>query len=142
MSTIPNVVGAICLNQAGMDLTKSHQDVLVKLITSVASPSHGEALSERDNAQHLGAALDELVRHHPPLRSIVFDAVMGLLRQTVEQGAAFVPPPHEAHNYIVERMPLDTGSSSDATRTTSSLSNPPLSAFHKIFKVKHMLLCS
>lgn len=126
MSTVPNVVGAICLNQAGLDLTTSHPNVLTNLIATTVSPSHEEAMSERDNAQHLGSALDELVRHHPRLRPIVLDAVLTLLRKAVDDGAAFVPSPEKKHEYAVDAI----------SSSTDRSSNTHLVALAKVFKVR------
>ncbi|ORY33382.1 hypothetical protein BCR39DRAFT_491673 [Naematelia encephala] len=78
--SVPNAVGAICLNQAGLDYTIAHSRIITNLITTsvLVTP---EAGVDRDSAHHFGFALDELVRHHPSLRTFVLDAIMDLLRQ-------------------------------------------------------------
>jgi E3 ubiquitin-protein ligase HUWE1 len=138
ISTVPNVVGAICLNQAGMDLTASHSVVLSNLISTTVSPGHDEAMSERDNAQHFGASLDELVRHHPPLRPIILEALLAVFRKAVDDGSAFVPSPEKKHEYDVAEASSAPLMDTDAVRDGTLPSNPPLEAFAKIFKVNNV----
>lgn len=135
ISTIPNIIGAICLNQAGLELTTSHPDLLIRLVDITVSPLHEEAISERDNAQQLGASLDELVRHHPPLRPIVLGAIQELLRKTIDQGAAFEPPPDRSHGYVVDDISDNAASRPTEAGVTATITNPLITSFTKIFKV-------
>jgi hypothetical protein len=74
------------LNQAGIDLTLAHPTVIEKLLTLSAASDH---------AHHLGQSLDELVRHHPPLRSLVLAGLLRSLQAACDEGAAFAPTDEE-----------------------------------------------
>ncbi|KAJ9104930.1 hypothetical protein QFC19_003725 [Naganishia cerealis] len=86
LSALPNAIGAFCLNQTGMDLTVNRREVLGQLIHNCADPAYRDILRERDNASFLGTSLDELARHHPPLKPILLDALGTLLKDLVSQG--------------------------------------------------------
>lgn len=86
VGVVPNAIGAICLNQAGIDFTLAHPAVIEKLVNLSTSSDH---------AHHLGQSLDELVRHHPPLRSLVLAGLLGSLTAACQEGAAFVPKDEE-----------------------------------------------
>lgn len=86
LSAVPNAVGAFCLNATGMDLTVQRREVLGRLVNNCADPAYRDILRERDNASFLGTSLDELARHHPPLKPILLDALATLLKDLVTQG--------------------------------------------------------
>jgi hypothetical protein len=86
IGVIPNAIGAICLNQAGIDFTLAHPTVIEKLVALSSSSDH---------AHHLGQSLDELVRHHPPIRPLVLAGLLSSLTAACQEGAAFVPKDEE-----------------------------------------------
>lgn len=51
----------------------ANKAVIFNTVISMTTP--GIRMSDRDHLQNLGAAMDELVRHHPTLRPIVSEAV-------------------------------------------------------------------
>lgn len=57
---------------------------------------------DRDNGNMIGAAIDELIRHHPSLKDSVLQAVMESLKSIREMGKAFVPPTDEGYNLVKE----------------------------------------
>ena len=74
--TIPQAFGAICLNNAGMELFMN-SDALDKFFEIFESPDHVKSMSiEGDLARLLGSSFDELVRHHPRLKQPVMISVM------------------------------------------------------------------
>lgn len=86
LSAVPNAVGAFCLNAAGMDLVVQRREVLGRLVNNCADPAYRDILRERDNATFLGTSLDELARHHPPLKPILLESLATLLKDLVQQG--------------------------------------------------------
>lgn len=40
----------------------------------------------------IGSAMDELVRHHPSLKSLVFSSLVATLKQIEDLGNSYVPP--------------------------------------------------
>jgi E3 ubiquitin-protein ligase HUWE1 len=77
--TIPQAFGAICLNNAGMNLFLK-SDALDKFFEIFESPEHVRSMNlEGELARLLGSSFDELVRHHPRLRRGVLVSVIGML---------------------------------------------------------------
>ncbi|KAF2762305.1 hypothetical protein EJ05DRAFT_204624 [Pseudovirgaria hyperparasitica] len=75
MSQIPPGFGAICLNEAGMKLFK-HSRAMESFFEVFESPVHVKAMEqEQDMAGTLGSSFDELVRHHPNLKSEIVGAI-------------------------------------------------------------------
>ncbi|KAK4689594.1 E3 ubiquitin-protein ligase HUWE1, partial [Tremellales sp. Uapishka_1] len=137
---VSNAIGAICLNPAGLAYTIAHPAVLTKIIETANAPDHDDIYADRDNAQHFGATLDELVRHHPTLRPIVLQAVLTLLRKNYADGEAFVPPPEMANEYFISDSIGDTSVEIDGKRVEVLPSNTPMNNLQKVFKVLAGLL--
>lgn len=78
---IPQAFGAICLNNAGMEVFL-HSSALERFFECFESPEHVNAMNvETDLPRMLGTAFDELVRHHPRLKNVVLGSVFVLLRR-------------------------------------------------------------
>ena len=81
--TIPQAFGAICLNTAGLELFLK-SGALESFFEVFESPSHVKSMSaEIDLPRLLGGSFDELVRHHPRLRSAVMLSVVVMLARVV-----------------------------------------------------------
>jgi E3 ubiquitin-protein ligase HUWE1 len=79
ISCIPQAFGAICLNSAGMKLFQA-SDALESFFEVFESPEHVRCMdSETDLPGILGSSFDELVRHHPQLKSSVLDSVFAMV---------------------------------------------------------------
>ena len=77
--TIPHAFGAICLNTAGLDLFMK-SGALESFFEVFESSDHVKSLTaEIDLSRMLGNSFDELVRHHPRLKSAVMEAVIRML---------------------------------------------------------------
>lgn len=77
--TIPQAFGAICLNNTGMNLFMK-SDALHKFFEIFESSDHVKSMNlEGELARLLGSSFDELVRHHPRLRTGVLDSVIRML---------------------------------------------------------------
>lgn len=137
--TLPNAIGAICLNPAGLQATIDHFGVVSKLIRTTIGLKPEEP--ERDGVAAIGATLDELVRHHPSLRPHVLKAVLEILQEAINEGNEFRPSPADMHEYAVEPSRVDTSmeveSSSSASPADPSApaSNAPLTKITNILKV-------
>ncbi|MCJ1432825.1 hypothetical protein MMC27_002182 [Xylographa pallens] len=81
--TIPQAFGAICLNTAGLELFLN-SGALESFFEVFESPSHVKSMSaEIDLPRLLGGSFDELVRHHPRLKSAVMLSVVVMLARVV-----------------------------------------------------------
>lgn len=87
-------IGALCLNPAGLELFTS-RPVVPQLLSVLDSPRHHKTLLERDNANAFGAAVDELVRHHPSLKDTVMRAILDTLERVLQGGQHHEPPADE-----------------------------------------------
>ena len=76
---IPQAFGAICLNQTGMQLFLQ-SSALNAFFEIFESPDHVKALtSSSDFPKILGSSFDELVRHHPKLKTSVMQSVITMI---------------------------------------------------------------
>jgi E3 ubiquitin-protein ligase HUWE1 len=125
---VPGAIGAVCLNPAGLKYTSEHPKVMTNLIDVALSSEVKDTPIDRDHAATVGAALDELVRHHPPLRPIVQDKVFALLREATEAGSAFEPPEDQLKDYAIDAMTAELAPKEAPT-------NEPLNRFAKIFRL-------
>lgn len=91
ISAVPNAIGALCLNQAGLDMF-GNEAVVSKMLSLLTSERHVKVLADQDNVTIFGGAIDELIRHQPTMKQAVIDGIMSLLRQIHDEGAKFVPP--------------------------------------------------
>ncbi|EJD02952.1 uncharacterized protein FOMMEDRAFT_107991 [Fomitiporia mediterranea MF3/22] len=92
VQSIPNALGALCLNQAGQDHLALHPSIIPALFSIFTSEAHLKVLLEKENAVSIGSSIDELVRHHPSLRQIVFDSLISTLKKIEVMGTNYVPP--------------------------------------------------
>ncbi|KAK2731309.1 hypothetical protein FQN55_004780 [Onygenales sp. PD_40] len=73
---IPQAFGAICLNSTGLELFKK-SDALESFFDIFESPEHVKCMKNDSNlVRILGSSFDELVRHHPALKSAVMSSVL------------------------------------------------------------------
>ncbi len=76
IATIPTAFGAICLNSAGMEMFQA-SDALYSFFEVFESPEHVKCMaSEGDLPAVLGRTFDELIRHHPALKTPVLSSIM------------------------------------------------------------------
>ncbi|KAG1732222.1 uncharacterized protein EDB91DRAFT_677858 [Suillus paluster] len=92
IQAIPNAIGALCLNQVGQDQLATRPSVIPGIISIFTSESHIKVLREKENAVLIGTAVDELIRHHPTLKTPIFDAVKSALSKIEDLGNTFVIP--------------------------------------------------
>lgn len=76
LACIPSAFGAICLNASGLDLFQS-SDALESFFEIFENPEHVKCLKDDPNlVRSLGTTFDELVRHHPALKTHIMSAVI------------------------------------------------------------------
>lgn len=79
--TIPQAFGAICLNNAGLNLFL-HSPALDRFFEIFESPEHIKAMTtESELPRLLGTSFDELVRHYPQLKDPVMQSIMLMIRR-------------------------------------------------------------
>lgn len=75
---VPTAFSAICLNEAGMKQIVESK-AIDTFFDALSEPAHVKALaSSTGEADNIGAAFDELVRHHPTLRPEIIRNVVKL----------------------------------------------------------------
>jgi len=116
-SAIPNAIGALCLNDAGRDQFNSN-NVIPKLFAVFTTEKHAKMLHERENASMIGAAIDELIRHHPTLKEPVMNSIVDMLRRILEIGRDYVPPSES-----VEMLEIAKGAEAEGTAADAVLSD-------------------
>ncbi|KAF7160404.1 hypothetical protein CNMCM5623_005959 [Aspergillus felis] len=76
LSCVPSAFGAICLNSSGLELFQS-SNALESFFEIFESPQHVKCLKDDHNlVRSLGTTFDELVRHHPALKSSIMTAII------------------------------------------------------------------
>jgi E3 ubiquitin-protein ligase HUWE1 len=79
LMVIPDAFGAICLNNAGMKMFME-SNALQNFFEIFESPAHVKVMGgENQLATSLGGTFDELVRHHPPLKVAIQNAVIDMV---------------------------------------------------------------
>ncbi|KAL8772430.1 MAG: hypothetical protein Q9209_002381 [Squamulea sp. 1 TL-2023] len=74
--TVPQVFGAICLNNAGLELLLRSQ-AMGKFFEVFESPEHIKSMNaDAEFPRMLGTSFDELVRHYPQLKQPIMLSVM------------------------------------------------------------------
>jgi E3 ubiquitin-protein ligase HUWE1 len=107
VAAVPSAIGALCLNQAGLDQLANRPTIIPQMFSILTSDRHVKTLQDKDNATYLGAAMDELIRHHPSLKEAVFSAIKGVMQRIEELGNAYPIPIAEAANYGLRAIPSD-----------------------------------
>lgn len=76
VSAVPNALGALCLNEAGINAFKERAPaILSRMLGSLTSEKHLRVLGDRENATMFGVTIEELMRHHPTLKPLVLNAI-------------------------------------------------------------------
>lgn len=102
IQSIPNAIGALCLNQAGQDQLAARPNIIPSIFYIFTSEEHQRVLQEKENAVLIGTSLEELIRHHPSLKDKVFVAVKATMSKIEELGNAYTPPNEIKHMYRLQ----------------------------------------
>ncbi|WFD00052.1 HECT-type E3 ubiquitin transferase [Malassezia yamatoensis] len=91
LSAMTTAVGALCLNEAGLALLTQHQ-VVRRLLSVLDSEQHQKMLLDRDHANVMGAAMDELVRHQPSFKTEMQTQIAQILQHLIDAAELWEPP--------------------------------------------------
>ncbi|KXN90585.1 E3 ubiquitin-protein ligase ptr1, partial [Leucoagaricus sp. SymC.cos] len=89
IQSIPNALGALCLNEAGQIQLSNRPSIIPAIFAIFTSERHLKVLIDKENAVIIGTAIDELVRHHPLLKAAVFTALKSILSTIEEIGKSY-----------------------------------------------------
>ena len=79
INIVPQAFGAICLNNAGMKMFQTSK-ALDSFFEIFESPDHVKCMEiNKDLPSSLGSTFDELVRHHPPLKTAIMNAIVDMV---------------------------------------------------------------
>lgn len=136
---VPNAIGAICLNQVGLDMTLARPKLIENMVMIMVASAHDTIMSVPGNPRAIGASLDELVRHHPALRPVLLRAVDKLL-DVVDEGDNFDSKGQEGTYDLVPKWMLESrnGPAPVAPASFTIESNPMLHHFQKVFGVSDL----
>lgn len=84
-------MGALSLNQAGQTLLQARADVIPTFFGIFTSELHVTPLQEKSNASLIGGDVDELVRHHPWLRAVIFKGIIDVLDKVEVMAKTYQP---------------------------------------------------
>jgi E3 ubiquitin-protein ligase HUWE1 len=104
----------LCLNQVGQDQLAARPTIIPEIIGVLTSERHLKVLHEKENAVLIGTAIDELIRHHPSLKTPVFDSLVSTLNTIEDLGNTYKAPEHLRHLYHLVPVPA-SASDDDVT---------------------------
>ncbi|RKP39990.1 hypothetical protein BJ085DRAFT_20778, partial [Dimargaris cristalligena] len=85
INTLPNAFGAVCLNQAGLDYF-TELDPFPEYFAIFTQMAYVRPLQESDVPATAGTGIDELIRHHPSLKTRVLECIKQTLAEIREFG--------------------------------------------------------
>ncbi|KAK9246420.1 hypothetical protein V1506DRAFT_457070 [Lipomyces tetrasporus] len=86
-TSIPHAIGAICLNNAGLDLVQK-SGALKKYFQVFKMHFHAQIMTLTSVPSSLGSAFDEMVRHHPALKEEIMAEVVQVAKDISLAGEA------------------------------------------------------
>nr|CDI56030.1 related to E3 ubiquitin protein ligase TOM1 [Melanopsichium pennsylvanicum 4] len=117
---IPHAIGAICLNQAGLDLFNA-RPMIPKLFSLFTSERHSKVLQDRDNANAFGSSIDELMRHQPSVKTLVMDSIMKSLSDIDQMGRIFQLPHEQKARAAYGLLPVGDDIANEAAAAAGSI---------------------
>ncbi|KAI0644511.1 hypothetical protein C8Q79DRAFT_912719 [Trametes meyenii] len=102
IQSVPNAIGALCLNQVGQEQLTARPNIIPSIFSIFTSEEHQRVLQEKENAVLIGTSIEELIRHHPTLKDKVFVAVKATMAKIEELGKAYTPSNEYKHLYRLQ----------------------------------------
>lgn len=119
-----NAVGALCLNQIGQDQLAARPSIIPGLMSIFTSEKHIKVLQDKENAASIGGSLDELIRHHPTLKTSVFESLVSILAVIESLSNQFTPSEDVLHWYLLSPYTSSFSTTDgDITMSDSSVSS-------------------
>ncbi|KAI0766838.1 hypothetical protein BD413DRAFT_614840 [Trametes elegans] len=115
IQSVPNAIGALCLNQVGQDQLTARPNIIPSIFSIFTSEEHQRVLQEKENAVLIGTSIEELIRHHPSLKDKVFVAVKATMAKIEELGKSYTPPDEIKHLYKLQPTALVSSETSTAS---------------------------
>ncbi|KAK6464491.1 E3 ubiquitin protein ligase TOM1 [Scheffersomyces coipomensis] len=84
LMSLPEVIGAICLNKDGMKKVLEKKTIETYML-SLINPKFAKQLVKSDMSTSLGSSFDELGRHHTSLKPVVLSAMKTLLSRFIKE---------------------------------------------------------
>lgn len=106
IQAIPNAIGALCLNESGQAELANRPSIIPAIFTIFTSQRHLKVLIEKENAVLIGTAIDELIRHHPTLKSAVFEALKSTMSNIENLGLSYRVPKDILQWYQLTPVPV------------------------------------
>jgi len=130
ISSVPNVLNAICLNNLGMKMVVSSQ-AFDSFFEIFESPDHVRVMAMDESLPHaVGGSFDELARHHPSLRPAIANAVLDMIARVTHLarvkarecnwGAKLVVRNFEGQDLIADESLLSLAPNLSGKATTSA----------------------
>lgn len=124
VSAVPNAIGALCLNEAGLKQFNDNAPAIMSQLFSVlGSDQHARVLAEREHASVFGAAVDELIRHHPSIKPSVINAIKDLVQSVFERGQN-LPLPESGSARLVIAAPAAASTTTDVEMADAPAAQP------------------
>jgi E3 ubiquitin-protein ligase HUWE1 len=92
IQAIPNALGALCLNEVGQAQLLKRPSIIPAIFSIFTSEQHLKILLDKENTVLIGTAIDELIRHHPTLKTVVFESLRSTLSKIEILGNAYTVP--------------------------------------------------
>ncbi|KAF8973258.1 hypothetical protein BDZ97DRAFT_1912814 [Flammula alnicola] len=124
IQSIPNAIGALCLNEAGQAQLKKRPSIIPAIFSIFTSERHLKVLIDKENAVIIGTAVDELIRHHPTLKESVFESLKSTLSRIEDLGTSYTPPTDINHWYQLVPVSGITSPDSDITMQGEDAGHP------------------
>ncbi|KAI0666580.1 hypothetical protein C8Q78DRAFT_1176707 [Trametes maxima] len=102
IQSVPNAIGALCLNQVGQEQLTARPNIIPSIFSIFTSEEHQRVLQEKENAVLIGTSIEELIRHHPTLKDKVFVAVKATMAKIEELGKGYTPSNEYKHLYRLQ----------------------------------------
>jgi E3 ubiquitin-protein ligase HUWE1 len=123
LQAIPNALGALCLNDVGQTQLARRPSIIPGILSVFTSELHLKVLLDKENSVLLGTAIDELIRHHPSLRTAVFDALRATIAKIEELGSAYEVPEDLRHWYRLVPGSISTVVDGDVAMDVESVAS-------------------
>ncbi|CAL1707508.1 unnamed protein product [Somion occarium] len=108
IQSVPNAIGALCLNQSGLDHLTARPTIIPGFFSIFTSERHQRVLQEKENAVLIGTSIEELIRHHPSLKGMVFEAIKTTLDRIETLGKEFIIPDDIKQWYTLQPVTPDS----------------------------------
>ncbi|KAI1785481.1 hypothetical protein LXA43DRAFT_1115856 [Ganoderma leucocontextum] len=122
IQSVPNALGALCLNQAGQDQLTARPNTIPSLFSIFTSEDHQRVLQEKENAVLIGTSVEELIRHHPTLKDKVFSAIKTTMARIEELGTNYIVPDDIKHWYRLQpQTPAPASTAAESTEESVAM---------------------